>query len=424
MVDISNNFCGIKSPNPFWLASAPPTDKQYNVERAFEAGWGGVVWKTLGEQIVNVSSRYASIDYYGKRMAGLNNIELISDRPLEVNLKEIRDVKKNWPDRAIIVSLMVESKRESWHEYVKKAEDTGADGLELNFGCPHGMSERGMGSAVGQVPDYVCQIVEWVKEVARTPVIVKLTPNISDITYPARAAKRAGADALSLINTINSIMGVDLKTLVPRPIVGEASSHGGYCGPAVKPIALNMVSAIANDPETAHLPISGIGGISTWQDAVEFMLLGSGNVQVCTAVMHHGFRIVEDMIDGMKNWMQERNFTKLEDFIGLSTNRVKGWGDLDINYKVIANIDQNKCIKCGLCYIACEDASHQSISYTKLNGLKKFEIIDEECVGCNLCELVCPVQDCITMVEVDQGKPFMNWGEYQKNWVPGSVPHY
>ncbi len=414
MIDISNDFCGIKSPNPFWLASAPPTDKQYNVERAFEAGWGGVVWKTVGDPIVNVSSRYASIDYNGRRMAGLNNIELISDRPIEVNLKEIRDVKKRWPDRAVIVSLMVESKKEVWHDIVKRSEDTGADGLELNFGCPHGMSERGMGAAVGQVPDYVCQIVEWVKEVARTPVIVKLTPNISDITYPARAAKRSGADALSLINTINSIMGVDLKTFVPKPDVGGNSSHGGYCGPAVKPIALNMLSAIANHPETNTIPISGIGGISTWQDAVEFMLLGSSNVQVCTAVMHHGFRIVEDMIDGMKNWMEENKFTKLTDFIGLSKNRVKDWGALDLNFKVVANINQDKCIKCGLCYIACEDASHQSISYTKTNGFKKFEIIEEECVGCNLCELVCPVQECITMDKIDEGKPFMNWAEYQK----------
>ncbi|MFN8674298.1 MAG: NAD-dependent dihydropyrimidine dehydrogenase subunit PreA [Candidatus Sericytochromatia bacterium] len=414
MVDISNNFCGIKSPNPFWLASAPPTDKQYNVERAFEAGWGGVVWKTLGDPIVNVSSRYASIDYAGRRLAGLNNIELITDRPLEVNLREIRDVKKNWPDRAVIVSLMVESKREVWHEMVKRAEDTGADGLELNFGCPHGMSERGMGSAVGQVPDYVCNITEWVKEVAQTPVIVKLTPNISDVRWPARAAKKANADAVSLINTINSVMGVDLKTFIPRPIVGDSSAHGGYCGPAVKPIALNMISSIANDPETMHLPISGIGGVSTWQDAVEFLLLGSTNVQVCTAVMHHGFRIVEDMIDGMKNWMRENNFNKLEDFIGLSSSRVKDWGNLNLNYKVVANINQDKCIKCGLCYIACEDASHQAISYTKTASAKKFEIIEQECVGCNLCELVCPVQDCITMDERNQDKPFMNWSEYQK----------
>lgn len=417
MVDISSTFCGIKSPNPFWLASAPPSDKQYNVERAFEAGWGGAVWKTLGDPIVNVSSRYASIDYSGRRMIGLNNIELITDRPLEINFKEIRQVKKNWPDRAVIVSLMVESKKEIWQEMVKRAEDTGADGLELNFGCPHGMSERGMGSAVGQVPDYVCQITEWVKEVAQTPVIVKLTPNISDVTFPARAAKRANADALSLINTINSIMGIDLNTFVPRPNVDGYSSHGGYCGPAVKPIALNMVSAISNHPETCEIPISAIGGVSNWQDSVEFLLLGAKNVQVCTAVMHHGFRIVEDMIDGLKNWMISHNFSKLDDFIGLSKDKVKKWEELNLNYKVVANINQDKCIKCGLCYIACEDTSHQSISYTKMNNSKKYEIIENECVGCNLCELICPVQDCITMVRMDRDKPYLSWPDYQKQIV-------
>jgi dihydropyrimidine dehydrogenase (NAD+) subunit PreA len=414
MVDISSNFVGIKSPNPFWLASAPPTDKQYNVERAFEAGWGGAVWKTIGNPIVNVSSRYSSIDFGSKRMVGINNIELISDRPIEVNLKEIASVKKHWPDRAVVASLMVESKKEAWHDIVKRTMDAGADGIELNFGCPHGMSERGMGSAVGQVPEYVCQISEWVVEVSEIPVIVKLTPNISDITYPALAAKKSGANAVSLINTINSITGVDLDSLIPRPIVGQASSHGGYCGPAVKPIALNMVASIASHPDMRDLPISGIGGIATWRDAVEFMLLGASNVQVCTAVMNHGFRIVEDMIDGLKNWMEEKGFQKLDDFIGLSVGRVKNWGDLDLNYKVVANINQDKCIKCGLCYIACEDASHQAISYLKDNLNRKFEIIEKECVGCNLCEMVCPVHECITMEQRNIGAPYMNWALYQE----------
>lgn len=412
--DISSNFLGIKSPNPFWLASAPPTDKQYNVERAFEAGWGGVVWKTIGEPIVNVSSRYSSIDFRGKRMAGLNNIELISDRPIEVNLKEIASVKKHWPDRVVIASLMVESKREVWHDMVKRCEEAGADGFELNFGCPHGMSERGMGAAVGQVPEYVCQIAEWAVEAATRPVIVKLTPNISDVVYPALAAKKSGADAVSLINTINSITGIDLDTFVPRPIVGDGSSHGGYCGPAVKPIALNMVSAIANHRDLRGFPISGIGGVSTWQDAVEFMLLGASNVQVCTAVMNHGFRIVEDMIDGLQNWMEEKGFNTLDDFIGKSLNHVRDWGALDLNYKVVANIDQDKCVKCGLCYIACEDASHQAISYFKAKDVKKYEIIEDECVGCNLCELVCPVNDCISMEQRNVDAPFMNWGMLQE----------
>src|SRR5271154_4254054 len=272
--NLAVNFAGIASPNPFWLASAPPTNTGEQVMRAFDAGWGGAVWKTIGEPVTNVSSRYSSIDWNGQRMMGLNNIELITDRPLSVNLREISEVKKRYPNHAVIASLMVDSKRETWHEIVRKAEDAGSDGLELNFGCPHGMSERGMGSAVGQVPDYCSMITEWVKEVARTPVLVKLTPNITDIRPMARAARKGGADGLSAINTINSITGIDLDTLTPRPNVDGHSAHGGYCGPAVKPIALHMVQQIAADAESS-LPISGIGGVSTWRDAAEFILLGS-----------------------------------------------------------------------------------------------------------------------------------------------------
>src|SRR5215469_893923 len=259
MADISAIFAGIRSPNPFWLASGPPTNCGEQVMRAFDAGWGGAVWKTLGEPIVNVSSRYSSVDWNGQRMMGLNNIELITDRPLESNLREISEVKKRYPRHALIASLMVESKREAWHKIVQQSEDAGADGLELNFGCPHGMSERGMGSAVGQVPEYTEMITSWAKEVAKVPVIVKLTPNATDITRIAQAAERGGADAVSLINTINSLIGIDLETFTPRPDVGGKSSHGGYCGPAVKPIALHLVASVA---KTLKIPISGIGGIA------------------------------------------------------------------------------------------------------------------------------------------------------------------
>ncbi len=287
-------------------------------------------------------------------MMGFNNIELISDRPIEVNLQEIAEVKRRYPKHVVIASLMVQSKRETWHDMVQRAEDAGADGLELNFGCPHGMSERGMGSAVGQVPEYCEQITGWVKEKARTPVIVKMTPNISDIRMPARAAKRGGADALSAINTINSITGIDLDTLQPNPNVGGKSSHGGYCGPAVKPIALNMVQQIQADPASA-LPLSGIGGIGSWRDAAEFLLLGCGTVQVCTAAMHYGYRIVEDMQDGLLAWMAEKNFAKIDDFRGLSLPNVREWKQLNLNYQIVARIHEDLCIGCQLCYTACWD---------------------------------------------------------------------
>jgi dihydropyrimidine dehydrogenase (NAD+) subunit PreA len=451
-MSLQTTFAGIRSPNPFWLASAPPTNSGYQVSRAFEAGWGGVVWKTLGhEPVVNVSSRYGGIDYDGRKLVGLNNIELITDRSLDVNLKEIREVKRSFPDRAVVVSLMAETNRDSWHDLVKRTEDTGCDGLELNFGCPHGMSERGMGSAVGQVPEYTLQVTEWVKEIAATPVLVKLTPNVTDIAYMGRAARSGGADAVSLINTINSITSINIDDFSPRPSVAGRGSHGGYCGPAVKPIALNMVHQLASDAEI-QIPISGIGGIQSWQDAIEFMLLGATTVQVCTAVMHYGFRIVEHLVDGMERWMADKGFDQTSDFIGLSVSSIGDWADLDLGYKIVAEIDQAKCINCGLCYIACEDGAHQSITQTRVddeefasgvdNGIahsidwsgrkriipgvgdgyaNRYEIQQDTCVGCNLCSLVCPVSDCISMVEVESDIPSMTWREYQSLLADGSI---
>src|ERR1700723_1316950 len=363
MADLRTTFAGIRSPNPFWLASAPPTDKAYNIVRAFKAGWGGVVWKTLGEDppIVNVSGpRYGAIHGADRRVIGFNNIELITDRPLDVNLREIKQVKRDWPDRALVVSLMVPCEEKNWADIIKRVEETDADGIELNFGCLHGMSERGMGSAVGQVPEYCQQITGWVKEKARTPVIVKLTPNISDIRMPARAAKRGGADALSAINTINSITGIDLDTLQPTPNVDGKSSHGGYCGPAVKPIALNMVQQIQADA-ASMLPLSGIGGIGSWRDAAEFILLGCSTVQVCTAAMHYGYRIVEDMQDGLLNWMAEKGFATIEDFRGLSLPNVREWKQVKFKYTIVARIHEDLCIGCQLFYTACWDGAHQCI---------------------------------------------------------------
>ncbi|MCB0514549.1 MAG: NAD-dependent dihydropyrimidine dehydrogenase subunit PreA [Bacteroidetes bacterium] len=414
MANLNSNFLGIKSPNPFWLASAPPTDKKYNVMRALEAGWGGVVWKTLGPQVKNVSSRYSSVDYGGKRAMGFNNIELISDRPLAINLKEISEVVKAFPDRAMIVSLMAENTRKHWHELIQQTEDAGAHGIELNFGCPHGMSERGMGSAVGQNPDIAKMIVEWVMEKATIPVITKLTPNVHSVVPVAKAVTDAGTNGLSLINTIQSITGVDLDTFEVRPNVGGQSAYGGYCGPAVKPIALKMLHSLSKNEWFNNTAISGIGGVSTWQDAAEFMLLGAQNVQVCTAVMKHGFRIIEDLTSGLSNWMDEKGFKSIDDFVGLSVKKVSDWEQLDLNFHIVANIDQDKCIHCGLCYIACEDTSHQAISLTQGQPYNTYNIIEKECVGCNLCQIMCPVENCITMLEKRVGDEYINWIEFQK----------
>ena len=404
MADLTTDFVGIKSPNPFWLASAPPTDKEYNVRRAYEAGWGGVVWKTLGEAgppIVNVNGpRYGAIWGADRRLLGLNNIELITDRPLEVNLREIKSVKRDYPDRAMVVSLMVPCEEAAWKAILPLVEETGADGVELNFGCPHGMSERGMGSAVGQVPEYIEMVTRWVKQNTRMPCIVKLTPNITDIRKPAMAAHAGGADAVSLINTINSITSVDLDLFAPEPTIDGKGAHGGYCGPAVKPIALNMVAEIARTPEMRGLPISGIGGVTTWKDAAEFMALGAGNVQVCTAAMTYGFKIVQEMISGLSQYLDDKGMTSTADLVGRAVPNVSDWQHLNLNYVTKARINQDLCISCGRCFAACEDTSHQAIA---MSEDRVFTVKDDECVACNLCVNVCPVEACITMERLEVG---------------------
>ncbi len=459
MADLTTHYAGITSPNPFWLASGPPSNSGYQVMHAFEQGWGGAVWKTVGAPVMNVVNRYGGLDLGGTKLVGLNNIELISDRPMDTNLREIAEVKRRFPGHAVIVSLMVESTREAWREAVKRAEDTGCDGLELNFGCPHGMSERGMGAAVGQVPEYACMITEWVKEVARTPVIVKLSPNVTNILAPGRAGAQGGADGLSLINTINSIIGVDLDSFELRPSIAGKGGHGGYAGSAVKPIALHLVSQIANDPECRGLPISGMGGITTWRDAAEFLLLGATSLQVCTAAMHYGFRLIEDLCDGLSNWLDEKGIASVGEIIGASLPRLTDFGELDLTYKTVARIDPDKCIQCNMCYIACEDGAHQCIDLLpaaaaaavpalgarhgtgnshapahtngyhpgiagqgrRLNVLQP-TVREADCVGCDLCSLVCPVTDCITMVPVESAARRAGQGPITWNTMVKELP--
>lgn len=441
-----HQFAGkIDAPNPFWLGSGPTTNTGEQIMRAFDAGWGGAVWKTIGDPVTNTSPRYSALNWNGMRMMGLNSLELTSDRSIEDNLRELGEVKKYYPYHPLIASLMVEAKREGWHEIAQRAEDSGADGLELNFSGSQQMNRRG-GRTLD--PELTEMITAWVKEKARTPVLVKLSPNVSDIRVIAAAARRGGADGLSAINTVNSISGIDLDTLVPQPNVDGASTPGGYAGPSVKPIALNLVEQIMSDPGSA-MPLSGMGGISNWRDAVEFILLGCGTVQVCTAAMHYGFRVVEDMAEGLENWMRTKGFATIEDFRGLSLGRVSEWNGLNLDHKVVAHIDEQKCIGCGLCQVSCWDGGHQCIHSDRVSGpvngrielhdgpptvefrsrtsiamtpvtrqeraaaalnhgpyatpLAKIPRVDEtECTGCNLCALVCPVDECITMVPVGQ----------------------
>ena len=418
MADLSCSIAGIKSINPFWLASAPPTDKYINVVRAFEAGWGGVVWKTLGVDppVVNVSSRYGSHKNTNGSIIGINNIELISDRPLEVNLREIEQIRKEWPDRVIIGSMMAPVDEQAWKQLAIKIAASGVHGIELNLGCPHGMCERGMGSAIGQVPEMVENTTRWVREVVDIPVFTKLTPNITDILLPAEAAKNGGAHALSLINTVNSIASVDLDAMAPTPTVDGKGTHGGYCGDAVKPIALNMVAEIKRNADTANVEISAIGGITTWRDAAEFIALGASALQVCTSAMVYGFRIIDDMCSGLSNFMDEKGYKTIADFKGKAIPNTVNWNDLNMNFDTKALIDKELCIECGRCHIACEDTAHQAIIIEADDeGGRSFTVVDDECVGCNLCFLVCPVPNCIEMQPQKNDLPYVTWENHPKN---------
>ena len=409
MADLLTNCAGITSPNPFWLASAPPANSGAQVQRAFDHGWGGAVWKTLGTPIQNVSSRFGAVHYRGTKAIGFNNIELITDRPLEVNFREIYETKKKYPKHAVVVSLMVET-QEEWKDIIKRSIDAGADGLELNFGCPHGMCERGMGSAVGQEPAVNEKITSWAVEYSSVPVLVKLTPNVGDIIPHGLAAQAGGAQGVSLINTIKSIIGVDIDRMVLEPRVAGMSTNGGYCGPAVKPIALHMTAGLARS-EDFQIPISGIGGVSNWRDAVEFLLLGASSVQVCTEVMLRGYRVVEDMIEGLSNYMDDQGIATLDKLVGRAIPSYGEWGELDMNYETVARINADTCIGCYNCVVACHDGAHQCI-HPNPDGSRVPIVDEDECVGCNLCQIVCPVPDCIRMDEIDNGWSPASWNQH------------
>ncbi len=400
-ISLSLNFCGLEMQNPFMLSSAPPTGTGDMIKRAFDAGWGGAITKTLVQDKnipTNVTPRLASLSFPGgveepKKMYGLENIELTTDRPLNVWLSEITDIKKNYPKHLLGASIMVDGKsRDGWQELVQKCQDAGADIIELNFSCPHGMPEKGMGAAIGQVPEIARSVTEWSKKVATVPLMVKLTPNVADIRIAGRAAVDGGADAISAINSVAAIAGIDLETLAPLPNVFGRSTHGGYSGPAIKPIALKAVSSLAKD---LNVPISGVGGIGAWSDAVEFLLLGASTIQICTAVMFGGYGIIEELKDGLSGFMEDHNFDKVEDIIGKSLPYLTNHSDLDRRTKKISSINEATCVKCDRCVVSCRDAGYQALTI----GADRIPKVDKErCTGCSLCAQVCPVWDCVSLV--------------------------
>ncbi len=428
MADLSINLAGIKSPNPFWIASGPPANTAYQAHRAFEAGWGGVVWKTIGDPIVNVSSRYSAIDFGNMRMVGLNNIELISDRSPETNFREIAEVKKRWPNHAVIASLMVDT-RENWHDFVKRSADCGADGIELNFGCPHGMCERGMGSAVGQNPEVAETIVGWVMEAATIPVITKLTPNITDITAAARAAKAAEQRHLAHQHDQQHHAGqprhLRARAVRRRPqLARRLLRAGGETNRAEHGAILRGRSRSA-PPHFRHRR--------------HHQLARRGRVHRARLDdraglhRHHALRLPHrgrhdrrpERLPRLQGH-EERQRTDRQ-----SRDTVQKWETLDLNYKRIAEINYDKCIGCNLCYIACEDGAHQAIALIdpasyglgpgRVPGKPIPEIKEAECVGCNLCSFVCPVHGCITMVSVETGLKPLAWADYQTRLAAGDA---
>lgn len=443
-VDLSVEFCGVRFPNPFVLASAPPTDSGEMIARGFDAGWGGAVLKTLSLEHVEVSLVSPMIDglrYEDKNLIGLENIDLISSRDINEVLREMEELKRNYPEQVLIASIMADL-REDWHEITKRVQDAGADMIECSFSCPHGMPEKGMGSAVGQDEALTFERARWTMEAANVPVLIKLTPNVTDMRPIAQKAKEAGAAGITCINTVKGIVGFDLDTFAPKPDVGGQSTVGGYSGPAIKPIALRFIADVAKD---VGIPVAGVGGVVTWCDAVEFMLAGAGIVQVCTAVMRYGYDIVEELVEGLSLYLEEKGLASPSELVGRGLPGMSSHESLPREHKVKASINEDLCIGCGQCVIACRDGGHQALEFRgklasessgsgdgsgeEASGVQAGrpggagrevsacaersgaadgasvavedripQVDDEKCIGCGFCPSVCPVEGCITMV--------------------------
>ena len=394
--DLSIEFLGVKCENPFFLSSSPVCSNYEMIKKAFEAGWGGVYYKTLGIFIPDeCSPRFDISSKESTVWTGFKNMEQISDKPLELNLEYIKRLKEEFPTKVMAVSIMG-SNEEEWRILAKKVTEAGADIIECNFSCPQ-MTSHAMGSDVGQNPELVEQYTRAVVESTHLPVVAKMTPNIGNMEVPAMAAVKGGAKGIAAINTIKAITNIDVENMTAMPVVNAKSSISGYSGAAVKPIALRFITQLKQHPELKDIPITGIGGIETWKDVVEFLLVGSANLQVTTSVMQYGYRIVEDMISGLSHFMDDYGFEKLEDMIGLALPNIVPAEDLDRSFKIIPSIDEDKCVGCGRCYVSCFDAAHQAIDWDKDN---RKQIINDNCVGCHLCLNVCPVLDCILPGEI------------------------
>ena len=394
------DFCGLHFQNPFCLSSSPVGNTAEMVARAFEAGWGGVVYKTVGleeaYQIVDPTPRLNALHHGERRFIGLQNIEMISERPFKQNLKDIAWLKRHFPDRQVMVSIMGYSDA-GWRELAQGVADAGASLLELNFSCPQ-MAVEGAGHKIGQQFDMLERYTRVVKDAVSIPVMAKMTPNITDILPPSLAAKRGGADAISAINTLRAITEVDLDTMAPKPTIQGRGSISGYSGPAVKPIALRFVAELAQSKEL-NLPVSGLGGLETWQDAAMFLLMGASNLQVTTGIMRYGYRIIESLCEGLEDYLAAKGLASVGELVGRGLPQTVDPSAHHQTRHVISKVDADKCIGCGLCHIVCRDGANQAMQFDSQQ--RKASVERELCVGCLLCKHVCPVWDCITTEETD-----------------------
>jgi dihydropyrimidine dehydrogenase (NAD+) subunit PreA len=397
-IDLSIDFCGFKSINPFLLSSGPVANCAEMVDRAFAAGWAGAAYKTLAPDsvpIIHPSPRMNDYSYGTKKLVGLQNVEQITDRSLKDNLLDIAYLKKKWPDRMIIASIMGFCDQD-WADLSKASTDAGADMLELNFSCPH-MTVEGSGSAVGQAMGLIEKFTETAKKATHIPVLAKMTPNITDINEPAMFAKKGGADGIAAINTFGGVTDVNIEDLVPQPDVGGKSTISGYSGPAIKPLGLKFIAQMAANPDLG-LPITGMGGIETWVDALQYILLGSTTIQITTGVIHYGYGIIEDLLEGLSDYMALKGVDRVSDLVGKALPNLCEASEFDLERQGVVEFDMDRCIGCGQCVTVCMDAGGQCLEWDREERRPK--LIEDKCLSCMICNFVCPVENLITYKEM------------------------
>jgi dihydropyrimidine dehydrogenase (NAD+) subunit PreA len=391
MATLKTSILGIEFENPFLLASAPPTASIESIDKAFEMGWGGAVLKTITPddmEMLEASPRYATIKEKGKVIC-LQNIELLSHETVQYWVDGIKYLKEKYPSKVIIASIMAPVDRKEWQNRVKTLNETPIDAFELNFSCPHGMPERNIGMAIGTSAEISILITSWVKSVATKPVFVKLSPNVTNIVWIASAVERAGADGFAAINTVQSFMGINLDTLEPVLNIDGQSTYGGLSGEAVKPIGFRCVAQLRQNSE---LPILGMGGISNWEDAAQYIALGSDAVQVCTEVMINGYGIINGLKSGLLNYLEAKGFNDISELKNIAVQKITSHEKLNKNKHLYPAVDNEKCVKCGKCVKICSESEYHAICLDE----DMLRINKEQCAGCSLCSHVCP-KDAIKM---------------------------